>query len=89
MSNCEQGKCDFCGEIKILNRYYLRIKNKHFDDNKKGCYSKFISYCSDCGIDDDLVNKYKEALVWCSGSKDFQLEGIARKGWEKIVKPLL
>lgn len=28
--------------------------------------------------------KLKEALIWCSGSDDFQIEGKARKGWEKI-----
>jgi hypothetical protein len=34
--------------------------------------------------------KLKEALIWCSGSEDFQYpEGKAREGWEKIVKPLL
>ena len=35
------------------------------------------------------ISKFKEALIWCSGSKDFQLEGKARKGWEKICVPLL
>ena len=33
--------------------------------------------------------KYIDALIWCSGSEDFQLEGKARKGWEKICQPLL
>ena len=32
---------------------------------------------------------YQEALIWCSGSEDFQLEGKARKGWEKMCKPLI
>lgn len=35
------------------------------------------------------IKKYKEALIWCSGSDDFQIEGKARKGWEKICLPLL
>lgn len=35
------------------------------------------------------IEEYKEALIWCSGSQDFQLEGKARKGWEKIRKRLL
>jgi len=30
-----------------------------------------------------------EALIWCSGSEDFQEGGKARKGWIKICKPLL
>jgi hypothetical protein len=38
---------------------------------------------------DKLINELKEALIWCSGSDDFSLKGKARKGWEKIVKPLL
>jgi len=33
--------------------------------------------------------KYIEALIWCSGSEDFQVDGKARKGWEKICLPLL
>ena len=35
------------------------------------------------------ISEFKEALIWCSGSQDFQLEGKARKGWEKICVPLL
>lgn len=36
------------------------------------------------------IEKYKEALIWCSGSEDFQYpDGKARVGWEKIVQPLL
>lgn len=30
-----------------------------------------------------------EAFQWCSGSQDFQQEGKARVGWNKIVKPLM
>jgi len=48
----EINKCDFCGELKPVSRKYFHVKNKHFDDNKKGSYSKFISYCSDCGIEE-------------------------------------
>jgi hypothetical protein len=32
---------------------------------------------------------YKDALIWCSGSEDFQIEGKAREGWEKICLPLI
>jgi len=35
------------------------------------------------------IEKYKDALIWCSGSDDFQIGGKARKGWEKIKKELL
>jgi len=36
-----------------------------------------------------IIDTYREALIWCSGSGDFQYEGKARKGWEGICKPLL
>jgi len=36
------------------------------------------------------VEKLREALIWCGGSNDFAYpNGIARKGWEKTVIPLL
>ena len=37
----------------------------------------------------EAIDEYKEALIWCSASEDFQIEGKARKGWEKICIPLL
>ena len=36
-----------------------------------------------------IIKKIQEALIWCSGSEDFQDYGKARKGWLKICKPLL
>lgn len=30
-----------------------------------------------------------EALIWCSGSSDFNEGGIAEKGWRKICAPLI
>ncbi len=30
-----------------------------------------------------------EALIWCSGSNDFQEGGIARDGWLKLCAPIL
>ena len=33
--------------------------------------------------------KFIDALIWCSGSEDFQIGGKARKGWEKICLPLI
>lgn len=38
---------------------------------------------------ESIVGEYKEALIWCSGSDDFQVGGKAREGWEKICVPLL
>lgn len=37
----------------------------------------------------DILDRYIEALQWCGGSDDFQLEGKARVGWEKMVLPLI
>lgn len=31
----------------------------------------------------------REALIWCSGSNDFNEGGIAREGWLKLCRPLL
>jgi hypothetical protein len=36
-----------------------------------------------------LVDKYREALIWCSGSADFNDGGRARDGWMRICAPLL
>ena len=46
----EMAECDFCTETKPIARHYLSVKNKHFSDDEKGRYSKYIKYCSDCGI---------------------------------------
>lgn len=35
------------------------------------------------------VSEIKEALIWCSGSDDFQEGGKARIGWLKICQPLI
>ena len=32
---------------------------------------------------------YQEALIWCSGSEDFQADGQARAGWLKLCAPLI
>ena len=37
----------------------------------------------------DEISKLKTALIWCSGSGDFQEGGIARKGWVTFCKPLI
>jgi hypothetical protein len=36
-----------------------------------------------------VAKEYKDALIWCSGSEDFQIDGKAREGWEKICLPLI
>ncbi len=37
----------------------------------------------------EKIAKYIDALQWCSGSTDFQPEGIASVGFEKICRPLM
>jgi len=37
----------------------------------------------------EIIDEYREALIWCSGSADFQEGGQARKGWLKICEPLI
>ena len=36
-----------------------------------------------------LLDKYIDALIWCSGSDDFAQGGKAVVGWHKICKPLI
>ncbi len=36
-----------------------------------------------------IIEKYRQALIWCGGSADFAEEGKARVGWKKICEPLL
>lgn len=59
----EVNKCEFCGVVKPVQRYYLTVKNKHFDDNKGGCYSTFIYYCQDCGIDSHSLAEARREWV--------------------------
>lgn len=62
MNDIEQAKCDFCGEIKPVRRHYVRVANKHFDDNKKGSYSNYFSYCDDCGIETTMNQETKQSV---------------------------
>jgi hypothetical protein len=36
-----------------------------------------------------LLRRCLQALIWCSGSADFQTDGKAFVGWEKHVRPLI
>jgi len=38
---------------------------------------------------DELLNRCAAALDWCSGASDFQQNGIAALGWEKLCRPLI
>ena len=37
----------------------------------------------------EIIDEYREALIWCSGSDDFGPGGQAREGWLKIERSLL
>lgn len=37
----------------------------------------------------EIIDKYREALIWCGGSDDFAYGGKAQIGYDKIVRPLL
>ncbi|KKN78149.1 hypothetical protein LCGC14_0353760 [marine sediment metagenome] len=34
-------------------------------------------------------DQFLDALQWCSASSDFQVFGLARKGWLKLCAPLI
>jgi hypothetical protein len=36
-----------------------------------------------------LAKRALEQLIWCSGSADFQSDGVAREGWELGVRPVI
>ena len=56
-----------------------------------GEYQKIINKVAQLLIQEKAKDRQKfiDALIWCSGSDDFQVGGKARKGWEKICLPLL
>lgn len=35
------------------------------------------------------LEELRQALLWCSGSADFNEGGVAREGWLKVCAPLL
>ena len=63
--------------------YYQKVKMKD---------GSYILICQNSHLIEKIrqLLKYEiDALIWCSGSDDFQVGGKARKGWEKICLPLL
>lgn len=57
----------------------------------EGCDDPDSKGCSDNVImrQNAEINRYQEALIWCSASEDFQEGGKARVGWLKLGAPLL
>jgi len=37
----------------------------------------------------EVIERYRDALMWCSGSADFGPGGKACEGWNKIARPLI
>ena len=101
-SRCGEEWCKL-GKILEYGKHYPAYVVK-FKNGKKKEYSAFDeikkAVCRECAkelFDNELLKSEKEknrqkfidALIWCSGSEDFQVGGKARKGWEKICLPLL
>ena len=49
MGGVEVGMCDFCGEVKPIERFYVHAKNCK-DKNKNGFV--IVHFCRDCGCEE-------------------------------------
>lgn len=64
MNSIEKDKCDFCKEIKQVNRIYLKpskyVKSIHLTVNNHLCnqgdYFIIIKTCEDCGKPKNISN---------------------------------
>ena len=72
-------------DIEIVNPDFLA---KRFRRILRHYFKPFIKELLNSEKSKDR-QKFIDALIWCSGSEDFQIGGKARKGWEKICKPLI
>ena len=52
----------------------------------ESCYS--VASQETTMSDAEYISRLEEALVWCSGSSDFNEDGVAREGWLKMCRPL-
>lgn len=87
----ELAQCDFCRETKPVRRYYVSVANKHFSDDEKGCYHKFITYCNDCGISDDNLTltrqqAFDEAVEIVKGMKKPLWNDDIRKHTDNVIR---
>lgn len=55
----------------------------------EGVSSLLLSVQQDCIKERQRAERLEEALLWCSGSADFNEGGVAREGWLKVCAPLL
>jgi hypothetical protein len=73
-------------------REQIEIWNDTLSPENEGEATEIVTNWWLSKIDELLKSQrevYKDALIWCSGSEDFQIEGKAREGWEKICLPLI
>lgn len=91
--------------IKESLEEFEALRNQYHEEGKKIKDNGFLVDNGDrVFVDDELIykwlkqkltqlaekmEKYEDALIWCSGSEDFQIGGKARKGWEKLCLPLI
>lgn len=57
MNAQEQGKCDFCGEVKPVFRQYLHAKNPRPAEETGTDPFTMTKYCNDCGLAETLQEK--------------------------------
>ena len=101
-TTCNENCPDCPEEARKLNPLTPKVPDweKEFDENFeseiKGLGEiweshKIKSFIRQLLIQEKAKNRQKfiDALIWCSGSEDFQIGGKARRGWEKICLPLL
>jgi len=97
--------CYYCGEKREIGLDRIDSNKGYSFDNVLPCcptcnlcrrnikIDKFINQCKKIAdfhsSSQKDRQKFIDALIWCSGSGDFQVGGKARKGWEKICLPLL
>lgn len=99
LSDAKSDAQDFDGDLWIEVRKYLtRLGIDWRDYQDDGITAEeAVEYISNC-MDEETARaeaaeaklaRMEEALLWCSGSQDFQEGGIAREGWMKLCAPLI
>jgi hypothetical protein len=69
--DCEQDKCDFCHEIKVVERTYLKpskyvkptVSNDYLKLYNEGDYFIIVKTCNDCGTPNTNQITYGEEEV--------------------------
>ncbi len=58
-------------------------------ENNTAFHDDLMYYAQEVAALEQRVERFHDALIWCSGSDDFQEGGKARVGWLKLGAPLL